>query len=410
MQHDSDQEFQLKGEDVPWPSCDYDGEVQTLRVGDKTVLLIGTAHVSRESVQLVDEVIARERPDGVCLELDRNRYLALTRRGQWQELDLRTIIRRKQLSTLLVSLLLASYQKRLGDDLGVSPGAELLAAAERCESLAIPFFFCDRDVRVTLRRAWKLTSLWKKNLLLASLLTSFFDDSKLSEEQLRELKQQDMLAKLLEELGGEHPALKQVLIDERDLYLAEKIRQTPGKRLVAVIGAGHVPGVLRHLGEDNSGRIAEIERIPEVSRGYRVAGWTIPMFIVGSIVYLGLNKGADIAGESMLYWVLANGIPSSLGALLALGHPMTVLSAFVASPFTSLSPLIGAGYVCAFVQLLAMPPKVAEIETSRQDLFSLRGWWRNRLLRIFLVFLLTSLGSVLGTWLGGYHIAATLLT
>jgi pheromone shutdown-related protein TraB len=384
--------------------------VQTLRVGDKTVLLIGTAHVSRESVQLVDEVIARERPDGVCLELDRNRYLALTRRGQWQELDLRTIIRRKQLSTLLVSLLLASYQKRLGDDLGVSPGAELLAAAERCESLAIPFFFCDRDVRVTLRRAWKLTSLWKKNLLLASLLTSFFDDSKLSEEQLRELKQQDMLAKLLEELGGEHPSLKHVLIDERDLYLAEKIRQTPGKRLVAVIGAGHVPGVLRHLGEDNSGRIAEIERIPEVSRGYRVAGWTIPMFIVGSIVYLGLNKGADIAGESMLYWVLANGIPSSLGALLALGHPMTVLSAFVASPFTSLSPLIGAGYVCAFVQLLAMPPKVAEIETSRQDLFSLRGWWRNRLLRIFLVFLLTSLGSVLGTWLGGYHIAATLLT
>ena len=410
MQHDSDQEFQLQGEDVSWPSCDDNGDVHTLRVGEKTVLLIGTAHVSRESVQLVEKVITREHPDGVCLELDRNRYLALTRKGQWQELDLRTIIRRKQLSTLLVSLLLASYQKRLGDDLGVSPGAELLAAAERCESLAIPFFFCDRDVRVTLRRAWKLTSLWKKNLLLASLLTSFFDDSKLSEEQLRELKQQDMLAKLLEELGGEHPALKQVLIDERDLYLAEKIRETPGKRLVAVIGAGHVSGVLRHLGEDNSGRIAEIERIPEVSRGYKVAGWAIPLFIVGSIAYLGLHKGADIAGESMLYWILANGIPTSLGALLALGHPMTVLSAFFASPFTSLSPLIGAGYVCAFVQLLTMPPKVAEIETSRRDLFSPRGWWRNRLLRIFLVFLLTSLGSVLGTWLGGYRIATTLLT
>jgi pheromone shutdown-related protein TraB len=388
---------------------DYGANVHVVEHGDKTILLVGTAHISQESVLLVKKVIEQEHPDCVCLELDDKRYQALTQKKQWESLDLKTIIKDKQLSTLLVSLLMASYQKRLGGQLGVTPGAELLMAAQTAKRLQIPLSLCDRDVRITLRRAWKSTSFFKKGYLLASLLASLFDKTELSEDKLEELKQKDVLTEMMEEMGEALPDLKRVLIDERDLYLVEKIKSSPGKKVVAVVGAGHVAGMLKKFDTDNKDKIAEVTVIPPVSRGYKIVGWAIPLLIIGSLGVIGIQKGASVAGDNILFWILANGIPASIGALLALAHPLTTLSAFASAPITSLTPVIGAGYVTAFIQVLTCPPVVKEFETAGEDIGSFTGWWKNRLLRVFLVFILTGLGSAVGTWIGGYEIFKNLI-
>ncbi|MCP4339737.1 MAG: TraB/GumN family protein [Desulfobulbaceae bacterium] len=395
--------------DAPFPAQDYGSDVHVVEHGDKTVILVGTAHISQESVDLVRKVIEQERPDYVCLELDDKRYQALTQKKQWEALDLKTIIKNKQLSTLLVSLLMSSYQKRLGGKLGVTPGAELLMAAQTAKDLQIPISLCDRDVRITLRRAWKSTSFFKKGYLLASLLASIFDKSEISEEKLQEIKQKDVLTELMSEMGEALPDLKRVLIDERDIYLVEKIKSSPGKNIVAVVGAGHIAGMLTQFNTDNKHKISEVTLIPPVSKGYKIAGWAIPLLIIGSLALIGVQKGASVAGENILFWILANGIPASIGALLALAHPLTTLSAFASAPITSLTPVIGAGYVTAFIQVLACPPVVKEFETAGEDISSFKGWWKNRLLRVFLVFILTGFGSAIGTWVGGYEIFKNLI-
>lgn len=305
--------------------------------------------------------------------------------------------------------MMASYQKRLGGKLGVVPGAELLMAAETAKNLQIPVSLCDRDIRITLRRAWKSTTFFKKGYLLTSLLASLFDKSDISEEKLEELKEKDILIEMMEEMGEALPDLKRVLIDERDIFLAEKIKSSPGKNIVAVVGAGHVAGMLKIFAADNKSKIAKITEIPKISASYKLLGWAIPVFILGSLLIIGSQKGADVAGENLLFWILANGIPAAIGAFLALAHPYTIISAFAAAPITSLTPVIGAGYVTAFVQVMSSPPVVKEFETAGEDISTFKGWWKNRLLRIFLVFILTGLGSAVGTWVGGYEIFKNLV-
>ena len=224
-----------------FPSRNYGSDVHLIQHGERSILLVGTAHISRESADLVRELIENERPDSVCIELDDKRYEALSRKERWQSLDLKQIIRNKQLSALLVNLFMASYQKKLGAQMGVSPGTELLIAGQTAEGLGIPICLCDRDVRVTLRRAWKSTSFFKKGTLLATLLTSLFDRTEVSEEKLNQLKEKDMLAELVGEMGEVLPDIKKVLIDERDIFMAEQIKNAPGTRIVAVVGAGLRP-------------------------------------------------------------------------------------------------------------------------------------------------------------------------
>jgi pheromone shutdown-related protein TraB len=297
------------------------GDVHIVEMDDRQFILVGTAHVSRESVDLVHQVIEKEQPDCVCVELDEKRYESLSKKKRWKALDLKQIIRKKQLSTLMINLVLASYQKKLGDQLGVMPGSELLEATVTAEKNQIPIELCDRDVRVTMRRAWKSTSFFKKGYLLASLFASLFEDTEITEEKLSELKETDVLSELMAELGQALPELKTVLIDERDTFLAEKIKHANGKRVVAVVGAGHIEGVKKALHEDRSGQMEAINTIPPVSSAWKAAGWMIPFIILGSIGLIGYLKGIDVAGDNLIYWILANGIPSSIGALLALAHP-----------------------------------------------------------------------------------------
>ncbi len=387
---------------------EYPDDVCVLETGGREFILVGTAHISRESAELVREVIEKERPDAVCVELDTQRYRALAQTQRWDSLDLKQVIRSKQLSALIVNLLLVSYQKKLGGALGVVPGTELLEATKVAEEHGIPVSLCDRDVRITLRRTWASMSFFKKTQLLSVLLAGAFTRPDLSEEDLRRIRQRDVLTELMQELGEAMPDLKRVLIDERDAYLAHKIRETPGRRIVAVVGAGHVEGMSRALRGPQPADLSGFETVPPLSPVWKWVGWGIPALILGSIGYIAWSKGAEVAGQNLLYWIVANGVPSTLGAAAALAHPVTIAAAFFVAPITSLTPVIGAGYVLAFLQAWLQPPFVWELEHVADEAASPRRWWRNRLLRILLVFVLTTIGSLIGTYVGGYEILSNL--
>jgi len=386
----------------------YPSDVHVLQLEGREIILVGTAHVSRESADLVREVIEKERPDVVCVELDAQRYEALSQRKRFQQLDLKQVIRRRQLAPLIANLVLASYQRKLGNELGVMPGTELLEATRVADELGIPVALCDRDVRVTLRRVWGSLSLWKKAVLLSTLGASVFERPELDEDELRRIREQDVLSELMKELAEAMPGLVQTLIYERDLFLASKIRDAEGERVVAVVGAGHVEGIRRTLLEGREADIEAINLVPPMSPVLKTIGWGVPAVIIGALVYIGISRGAAVAGENLWFWILANGIPATIGAVLSLAHPVVILSAFPVAPVTSLIPVIGAGYVLAFLQAYLHPPLVSEFDTVADDIGSLRRWWRSRLLRIFLVFLLTTLGSLIGTYVGGFEIVSNL--
>lgn len=369
-----------------------------MRHGSREFVLVGTAHVSRESTELVRRVIEAALPDGVCIELDAGRYEALSKPQRFEQLDLRQVLANRQLPTLFANLLLASFQHSLGVKLGVRPGAELLEGALAAEAIGKPFHLCDREVRQTLKRAWGALSFWKKSLLASALVQSLFARPEMSEADLREMRERDAMTQLLEELSQAFPGLKRVLIDERDAYLAEKIRRAPGERLVAVVGAGHVAGLAAHLERGDAVDLAPLETVPAPSRWTGWLGWGFVAAIVGSIVALGVLRGPAAAGDSALAWVLATGVPCAIGTALAFGHPLTIAAGFFAAPVTTLLPHIGAGHVTAFVQAYVRPPFVREFSSVLADLESVRGLWRNRLLRVLLVFVLSSFGAAAGSW------------
>ena len=382
----------------------YPEDVHIINIDEREFIIVGTAHISRQSADLVKEVITKEKPDTVCVELDEKRFKALSEKNRWENLDIKTIIKEKQLSTLLINLVLASYQKKLGEKLGVTPGTELLEAANTANELNLPIELCDREVRITLRRSWHSMTFWQKIKFLTSGLAGLFEKQELTEEKLAELRSKDVLSEMMEELGKAMPVLKRVLIDERDSYLAEKMKRAKGNKIVSVVGAGHVNGIINHLKNERAVDLKKIEEIPPSKPIAKIIGWGIPAIIVGSIFYIGYAKGLSEAGNNAMFWILANGIPSAIGAIIALAHPITIITAFVAAPITSLSPLIGAGYVAAFVQAYFKPPVVKEFQNVMSDFNHFSKWWKNRLLKVFLVFILTSLGSVLGTYVGFFEI------
>lgn len=383
-------------------------DVNYLNYKGKELIIIGTAHISKQSAELVENVILSEKPDIVCVELDKQRFESLSNKKRWENLDLKSIIKQKQLSTLIINILLAAYQKKLGSKLGVNPGVELLKATEVAKANNIQIELGDRDVRITLKRAWRSMSFWQKTKFMTMSLASIFDKEEISEKQLEELKNKDVLTELMSDLGKVMPVLKKVLIDERDTYLAKKIKESNGKKIVAVVGAGHMQGIINKIETDEDVDLATIEEIPMSSSIVKIVGWSIPVIIIGSIFYIGLNKGFHEAGNNILFWILANGIPSAIGAALAFGHIFAILSVFIAAPLTSLTPLIGAGYVAAFVQAYFRPPVVLEIQKVSEDVNKIPMWWKNKLLRILLVFILSGLGSVLGTYVGAYKIITSL--
>jgi pheromone shutdown-related protein TraB len=382
----------------------YSDDVQKIHIDEREFIIVGTAHISRQSADLVREVIEKEKPDVVCVELDEKRLKALSEKNRWENLDLRQIIKNKQLSTLLVNLVLSSYQKKLGEKLGVMPGTELLEAVQTADANNIPVELCDREVRITLRRAWHSMNLWQKSKFLSGGLAGLFEKQELTEEKLAELRNKDVLSEMMDEIGKAMPILKKVIIDERDQYIAQKMKKGKGKKVVSVVGAGHVKGIVKFLESNDDVDLKSIEIIPEPPITSKLLGWGIPLIIIVSIFYIGFSQGITEAGNNSLFWILVCGIPSAIGSLISIAHPLTILASFLSAPITSLSPLIGVGYVAAFVQAYMQPPIVKEFQEVSHDFKIFSKWWKNRLLKVFLVFILSSIGGVIGTSVGFFEI------
>lgn len=377
------------------------GSIRRLTLDGREIILVGTAHVSQASVTMVREVIAAEQPDTVCVELDHQRHKALRNPRHWENLNLIEIIRQGQAPFLCANLALSAYQKRMGLHTGVRPGAELAAAAEEAEQRGLAVRLIDREIRTTLLRAWRRAGFWKKMSLLATLLAGMFEKQTISEEELARLRESDTLTALLDELAQVLPMVKTILVDERDLYMANEIRHSPGERIVAVVGAAHLPGIVARLGAPSPppAEIAELSVIPAPGKLGKAMQWLIPALVVGVFV-IGLFAG-DMSKltTAAVGWVLATGGLSALATAAALGHPLTILAAFVAAPVTTLHPAIGVGFVTALVQAFLVAPTVRDMERAGEDIVTVRGWWRNRMTRVLLVFFLSNLGAAAGVLL-----------
>ncbi len=363
---------------------------------DREITLLGTAHVSRESVSLVANVIEHERPDTVCVELCNSRYQSMTRKNQWQETDLIKAIKEKKAFLLLSNLLLAHFQKRIGNKLGIKPGEEMMQAIRSAEAVNARVYLADRDIRTTLSRTWRLMGLWTKIKLAAQLIISIGDADKLEKEDIERMKEEDVLETLLSEIGESLPELRHILIDERDQYIAHKIRTAPGNKIVAVVGAGHLPGIKRWWKEPVD--LNALEEIPSGSRLTSLFKWGIPSVIIALIISGFFISGPDAAANMIRWWVLANGVFAGIGASIVIAHPLTILSAVVASPITSLNPMIAAGWVSGLVEVFLRKPKVKDFEKLPEDIVSLKGFWKNKITRILLVVVFTNLGSSLGAF------------
>lgn len=370
--------------------------IHRLTTGGKEVVLIGTAHVSKESTDLVKMVIEDERPDTVCVELCESRYQAIRQKERWRNTNIVKVIREKKAFLLLSNLMLASFQKRIAKKLDVVPGQEMIAALESAEIVAADTHLADRDIRVTLSRTWRKMGFWDKMKLFFQLLMSMGGVEEISEEDVEKMKQQDVLETLLSEVGQQMPVLRDILIDERDQYLTEKIRSAPGERIVAVVGAGHVPGIKKYW--EKSIDLAALETLPPKRKYVDVIKWGLPALIVALFIAGFYFGGAQTGKEMILWWLLANGVLAGIGAVIAMAHPFTIVASVLAAPLTSLNPMIAAGWVAGLVEVVTRKPQVKDLEGLSDDILSVRGFWRNKVTRILLVVVFTNIGSVIGTF------------
>ncbi|MGB0484610.1 MAG: TraB/GumN family protein [bacterium] len=385
---------------------EYSANVHEIEHEGKRIVLVGTAHISRESVEEVSRVIEQEQPDAVCIELCAARYEALRYGDRWKEMDLFKVIRQGKAMLLLANLLMSAFQRRLGAQLGVEPGAEMVEAARVAEDLEAKIVLADRDVRVTLQRTWRRLSFWRKWKLSGQLMGSMFVDDPIQQEDIERMKQSDVLTDALETLASQAPEMKETLIDERDQYLAEKIRQTDSPKIVAVVGAGHVPGIKRELTKEHD--LDELERVPPPGSLGTILKWGIPALIIGLIVYGFTMADTSVSWEMIERWFWINGSLAALGSALAFAHPLTIGSAFIAAPFTSLNPAVAAGWVAGLVEVLLRRPQVRDFEGLMTDVQEFKGFWRNKITRVLLVVVFANLGSTIGTITGGFAIASLL--
>ncbi len=370
--------------------------VHRLAYEGKEILLVGTAHVSKQSVALVQSVIDQERPDTVCVELCAGRFQTLRQKDSWQQMDIVKVIREKKSFLLLSNLILAAFQKRIAAKLDIRPGQEMIQAIESAEAIGAAVHLADRDVRVTLSRTWRQMGWWARIKLIFQLILSFGDVDDIGAEEVERLKQQDMLETILAEVGRSLPTIRKTLIDERDQYLAAKIRTAPGQKIVAVVGAGHVPGILKYWSQPLA--IGDLETLPPKGRLGTLFKWGIPAIIVALMGYGFFRGGSEVGAGMVMWWIGANGLLAGLGALAAWAHPMTILSSMLAAPITSLNPMIAAGWVSGLVEAFSRKPQVKDFERLQEDIQSLRGFWSNKVTRILLVVAFTNLGSAAGTF------------
>ena len=384
----------------------YSGNVHEISFDEKQILLIGTAHISQSSVDEVNSVIDQEKPDTVCIELCSSRHQAMLDKDQWKNMDIYKVVREGKSFLLFANLIMTAFQKRLGSQLGVKPGAEMLEAANAAERVGAELILADRDVKITLQRTWRGMTFWGRMKVLSQLLASLFVREEISKEEIEKLKESDALSEAMQMLAEQSPEMKRILIDERDQFMAEKIKLAQGKRIVAVVGAGHVKGLTAELEREHN--LAELETVPPPGKIGTWLKWGIPTLIVVLVVYGFFTVETDVSIEMIQRWFLINGTLSALGTAIAFGHPITIATAFVAAPFTSLNPAVAAGWVAGLVEAFLRKPQVRDFESLADDITHLKGFWKNNITRILLVVMFANLGSAIGTFVGGFAIASLL--
>ncbi|AHF08147.1 TraB/GumN family protein [Desulfitobacterium metallireducens] len=372
----------------------------------KEIILIGTAHVSKQSAEQVREVIEAEQPDSVCIELDEPRYQSLMDENKWKETDIFKVIKEKKATLLLINLALSSFQKRMAKQLGTNPGQEMVEGIKSAQEVGADLVLADRDIQITFSRVWHNVGFWGKVKLLMEIIVSIFDDESISDEELEKMKSQDMLNSMLQDFSVNFPKLKAPLIDERNEYLAQKIKEAPGNKIVAVLGAAHVPGIKEELPKEHD--LDRLSQLPPKSKITPILGWTIPLLIVALIAYtFYMNPSAGV--QQTLSWVLWTGSLSAIGTALAFGHPLAIITAFIAAPISALHPLIAAGWFAGFVQAYFRRPNVGDFETLSEDVLSVKGFWNNKVTRVLLIVVFANIGSATGSIIGGADIARLFL-
>ncbi len=381
--------------------------VEKIKSGEKRIVLVGTTHVSKESVELVRQTIEREKPDMLGVELDFQRLQQLRQDKKWQQMDLGQVIREGKTHLCLLNVLLANLQRQIGDDLGVKPGSEMLLAVKIAAEKKLPIALLDRDVAITLRRALNRMSLVEKARLGYSILGGLMGfGQKLDEKTVEQFKEKDVLNALMQQLSKQLPSVKQVLVDERDVFIATRILQTKAKKIVAVVGVGHLDGIKKYL--DRPRNIGPLMKVEKKKSLLSYLKYLIPLAFALLIGYGFYTKGSAIAFNLLLFWFIINGVLSALGAALARAHPLSILAAFLAAPFTSLHPALAAGWFAGLVELRMRPPKVADFE-QLPKMQSITGMASNRVTRILIVTAFANIGSVIGTLIALPYIASLLL-
>ncbi|WP_372365673.1 TraB/GumN family protein [Candidatus Uabimicrobium sp. HlEnr_7] len=379
--------------------------VTHVKLDDRDIYLLGTAHVSKESVADVHETVDKLSPDTICVELCDARFKTLRNPENWKNMDIFQVIKEKKALLLLAQLVMTSFYKQIGEELGVKPGAEMMAGVDLSEEHKITLVLADRDIQITMKRVWGHLRFRDKLKIMMQLGSSVFVSEKIDEETINEMKEKGNIENVLDAFSKEFPTIKRVLIDERDIYLSQKVRNSTGKKVVAVVGAGHVPGISKQIHEETA--LEPYREIPKSSWTTTFAKWFIPVAIVGIFVYFFTYSDTSKFKSAIYIWVIVNGVLAALGAAIALGHPITIVAAFFAAPLTSLNPLIAAGWVSGLVQAWIKRPTVADLENLPQAISTAKGFWKNSVSRILLVVVFSNIGSAIGSLIAFPWIIAT---
>ncbi|HLE07709.1 MAG TPA: TraB/GumN family protein [archaeon] len=388
--------------------------IEKLSLAGKQIILVGTAHISSESIELVKKTIEEENPDAVGVELDSQRLEQLKSGSKWRETNVEEILKAGKSHLFLVNLMLSNMQKKFGDSVGIQPGSEMLAAVSAAEEKKIPVELLDRDIKITMKRSLASMGLREKAKLGYSVLEGFFADEKITKEQIEELKKKDLLSEVMQELSKSAPTIKKVLVDERDEFIARKILASPAKKIVAVVGAGHLEGVARNLksvpvnvekgkneaspSQNFSISTHNLEIIPEKKSFMKYFAWAIPILLLALIGYGFYAKGLDAILRVGATWILVTGGLSAIAVLLARGHILSALTAFVAAPITTIHPALASGWFAALAEAKLNTPKVKDFESLR-ELKSVGDFFTNRVTKILLVAAFSNLGSMIGVFI-----------
>jgi pheromone shutdown-related protein TraB len=383
--------------------------------------LLGTAHVSRTSAEAVERLLDSGQYDAVAIELCDSRHRALQDQDQWRNLNLFSLLREGKAGMMMASLALSAYQRRIAEQFGIEPGAEMKAAMASAERHGLPVQLIDRDIGITLRRASRRLGWWKRWVMINGLIVSLFSREEISEEDIEKLKEGDLLTQTFSEFSEASPELYDALIAERDRFMAARlVQENPEngndgdeprpRRVLAVLGAGHLAGTAWALSEERTAdaTVGALNEMPPGSRGLKFIPWFVLVAVVTGFA-IGFSKSPELGWSLIATWVIINGGLSAFGALCARAHPLTILTALLAAPLTSLNPTIGAGMVTGAVEAWLRKPRVGDFETLRDDVTTLSGWFRNRVSHVFVVFFLSNLGSAIGTWVAGFSMIQQLV-